>query len=293
MMGGFIARVFKYSGWRNLRQALLMPRGPRGFTVIEVLVVLAVTGGLFIGAALLIAGRQQQTEFNQAIRQVQSQIQQIINNVQTGHYPSTNSFQCTATASGPSFTAGTGTQQGANSGCIFLGEAMQFKVAGTRPEQFSVFSLAGLQKSGANEVTSLAQAMPKAIPGITTSQELQGGLSTVDMWYVSGGVKRSIGVVAFVNSLAQFSGGSIVSGTQQVNVVPVDDNQANSALDKTNEQAASAIDASLATSPVNPASGVFLCFESGGTRQSGLITIGTNARQLSVTLDIKSNTDCS
>ncbi len=293
-MGGFLARVVKYTKWQTMRRSFLASRDSRGFTLIEVLIVLAVTGGLFISAAVLIAGRRQQTEFNQAIRQVQSQIQQVINDVATGYYPNTSLFQCSPGPSGPVFTSGSGTQQGANSGCTFIGKAMQFGVSGTTPEQFSIFTVAGLQKSSSGaEASTLAQAQPKAIQAITTSHQLLGGLTAADMWYINGGVKRPIGIITFANSLAQYAGGTIVSGTQQVNVVPIDDNQVNSALNRTNTQAAAAIDTSLATSTLNPASGVFLCFKSGGTNQSGLITIGTNARQLSVTLSIKSNVDCS
>jgi type II secretory pathway pseudopilin PulG len=275
-----------------------------GFTIIEVLIVLAVTGALFVSAAILIAGRQQQTEFNQGIRQVQAQIQQVINEVAIGHYPNQNNFQCTAGASGPVITAGSGTEQGANSGCIFLGKAMQFGITNTSPERFVVFSVAGLQRTPAGkEVTTLAEALPKAVapnssqnlPDASVTQQLQGGLTTYRMWYNSGGIDRNIGVVAFVSSLAKYSSGNIVSGSQQVNVVPVDDNQVDSALDRTPIDGADAINASLATSPNNPAGGmaVFLCFASGGTNQSGLITIGnTTGRQLSVTLDIKSNKTC-
>ena len=302
MKGGFTARVFKYTYWQRFRRCFTVPRGSRAFTIIEVLIVLAVTGALFVSAAILIAGRRQQTEFNQAIRQVQSQIQQVINDIATGYYPNAAAFQCSAGPSGPVLVAGGGTQQGANTGCIFVGKALQFGVAATDPQQFSIFTIAGLQKNGGNEVTSLADAMPKAVakttsnaalPDITTDQQLIGGLTAVDMWYENAGVKRKIGLIAFVNSLARYTGGNIVSGTQQVDVVPIDDNENKSALDRSNEQAADAINASLASSTVDPSSGVFMCFKSGGTKQSGLITIGTNGRQLSVKLDIKSTVDCS
>lgn len=302
-MGGFIARVVKYTHWRRVRRSLFMPRGQHGFTIIEVLIVLAVTGLLFASAAILIAGRRQQTEFNQSVRNVQSQIQQVINDVATGFYPNTNSFECSAGPSGPVLTSGGGTQQGANTGCIFLGKAIQFGVVNTSPEQFSVFTIAGLQKGASgNEVTSLTEAQPRAVaktttssalPDITVDQQLLGGLTAIDMWYDNGAGVRTVGVVGFITTLAQYSGGTILSGTQQVNVIPVDDNSVDSALGRSNEAAADALDTSLATSVANPSSGVFICFKSGGTNQSGLITIGNKGRQLSVTLDIKSNLDCS
>lgn len=299
-MGGLLARVVARFERRPKRRTFLYARGPRGFTIIEVMVVLAVTGGLFVSAAILIAGKRAQTEFNQSIRQVHSQVQQAIDEVGTGYFPSSSAFRCTAGGSGPIITAGSG-DQGANSGCIFVGKAIQFKVSGSQPERFAVFTIAGLQKTpSGSEVRTLAQADPKAVaptdtenlPDITTVQPLLGGMSVVNMWYNNGAGNRPIGIVAFTNSL-QSSEGSITSGTQQVNVVPIDDNNIDSALDKTQRDAAGAIEASLASSPVNPSGGVFICIQSGGTKQSGLITIGSSGRQLSATLTIKSTTDCS
>lgn len=212
MKGGFIARVVTHTKWHRVRRSLFAPRGQRGFTIIEVLIVLAVTGLLFASAAILIAGRRQQAEFNQAVGQIQSQIQQVINDVATGYYPNTNSFECSAGPSGPVLTAGGGTEQGANAGCIFLGKAMQFGVLDTSPEQFSTFTIAGLQKNAAgNEVTSLAEAQPRAVaktttdgslPDITIDQPLQGGLTAVEMWYDNGAGQRPIGVVGFITTLA-------------------------------------------------------------------------------------------
>lgn len=301
MMGGLLARVVAWFERRSHRRTFLTVQRSRGFTIIEVMVVLAVTGALFVSAAILIAGRRAQTEFNQSIRQIHSQLQQTINDVATGFFPSGNAFTCTAGPSGPVITGGSA-DQGTNAGCIFLGKAMQFKVAGTDPEQFATYTVTGLRRTTTgNEVTNLTQARPKAVaptsteslPDLTVAQPLLGGLRVVNMWYNNGAGNRPIGVVAFTNSLAQYTGGAIVSGAQQVNVVPVDDGSTDSALNRTRQEAADAIQNSLASSPLNPTGGVYICFRSGGTKQSGLITIGNSSRQLSVTLTLKSNTDCS
>lgn len=272
----------------------------RGFTVIEVLIVMAVTGILFIGAVLLIAGRQRQTEFDQATRQIQSQIQQVMNEVAIGFYPNTNTFQCSAGASGPILIAGSGTEQGENSGCIFVGKAMQFKVAASNPEQFATYTIAGLQKnSSGTEVTSLAEARPKlvtpsttepAIPDASLTTPLQGGLTTLvnGMRYNNGAGWVNIGALAFVSSLAQYSGGEIVSGAQQVSVIGVN----GTSLNTSKVAAADAINANLVTSP-NPTATTEICFVSGGTDQSALISIGGGTRQQSVSLTIKSNKTCS
>jgi len=284
---------------RRVRRSFSV-RPPQGFTVIEVLIVLGVTAFLFVAAASQISGRQNRTAFDQAIREVQSQIQQTINEVSIGYYPNLSNFQCTGSAAtGPVITASASTAQGTNSGCIFLGKALQFKIHGTNPEQFATFAIAGVQQGGLNnaESASLAEAKPLAIastnsttlPSATEVRSLQSGLTTADMWYMSGGTKKPIGVVAFTASLAQYSGGSLQSGSEQVNLVPID----TSTIDATQLTAAGVLNSKITTSPLNPSSGVFICFASGTTTQSGLITIGSNGRQLAVTLAIKGNTTCS
>ena len=272
--------------------------------MIEVLIVLAITGLLFAATAALLAGKQNQTAFDQAIRQVQAQIQQGINDVAVGYFPNVGNVKCTAGGSGPDIVALSGSQQGANTGCVFLGKAMQFGVSAD-PEMVVTHTIAALQKDPVTggDVTSLLVALPKGvapssvdpnIPDADTSEPLQQGLTTYRMWYNSGAGDRKIGEVAFTNSLASYSGGSIISGSQQVVVVPVDDGGIKSVIGagKTATDGIDAINSSLKLSPTNPTSGVFICLVSAGTTQSGLITIGNNGRQLSVKLDIKSDKTC-
>jgi len=278
-------------------------RQPLGFTVVEVMIVLAVTGLLFVSAVTLISGKQNQAAFNQAIQQVRAQIQQVINEVSIGYYPNSANFQCTAGPLGPVLGAGTN-EQGTNSGCIFVGKVIQFDVHGTNPEQFAVMPLAGLQQSSGKEVTSLATALPAVVANGITTMQLQSGLTSCTASVATGiGNCRmtftdavlgtvNIGAVAFVKSFAQYSGSDIVSGSQQVDLVPV----GTSALNATQASTITAVNTRLknaAFSPVDPTGGISLCFVSGGTQQSGLITIGSNGRQLSVELSIRSNTTCS
>ncbi|HUC89834.1 MAG TPA: hypothetical protein VMR45_03455 [Patescibacteria group bacterium] len=276
-----------------------------GFTVIEVMIVLAVTGLLFVVSAALISGRQNKAEFDQSIHQIQAQIQQTINEVATGYYPNTGNLKCQASGGVVSISSGSGTGQGANAGCIFLGKAMQFKVGSTDPEQYNTFTIAGLQKGGAGgtESSSLSEAKPKVVapsssetnlPDSTVTDTMQGGLTTYKMWYNNGAGDKQIGIVAFTLSLANYgTNGAITSGSQEVDVVPIDDGNIDSALGVGKVAAVDGVNSKLQSSPVNPSNGVFVCFVSGTTDQSGLVTIGNNNRQLSVSLDIKSNKTCS
>jgi len=271
-----------------------------GFTVVETLIVLAVTGALFVAVAATLSGRQAKTQFTQGIQEIQSQIQQVINDVGSGYFPSSNNFSCVSALSGPSISTGTN-EQGSNEGCIFLGKAIQFGVDSTDPEEFNIFTIAGLQRTPTGEEVSssdtskppydeakpIAVAPPASPRDLTDKQKLRYGLTTLQPYF--GVSKTPISSVAFVNSLAAYSGGTITSGSQQVRVVPIPGN-----WHQTESQAATDINNKLRTSnDVDPDGGVSICFVSGTTDQSGLITIGNSGRQLSVTLSIKGNKTCS
>ncbi|HEU4914119.1 MAG TPA: type II secretion system protein [Candidatus Saccharimonadales bacterium] len=268
----------------------------QGFTIIETLVVLGVTAALFVAVVATLAGRQGRTQFSQSVQDVKSQIQQVINDVGSGFYPDTNNFTCTAGAAGPNLTPGS-SRQGANTGCIFLGKVIQFDVSNTSGnEQLKVYTVAGLQRdTSGREVATYAAARPKAIapstispstPDASTTGIVKYGLKLEQMKYGAAGA--DIGAVAFLNSLASYSGSGVDSSSQHVNVLPIN----GTTKGMTPLAAAQAINNNLAASPINTSSGIRLCFYSATSNQSATITIGGGGRQQSVTVSIRENKSC-
>jgi hypothetical protein len=94
--------------------------------------------------------------------------------------------------------------------------------------------------------------------------------------------------------LAQFSAtnGALLSGAQEVSLLAIDDNNVKSKLGMDKTSGVDIINSKLSTLTPSATMGVYLCFASGGTDQSGLITIGSNGRQLAVNLAIKSGKVC-
>ncbi|MFI5275444.1 MAG: type II secretion system protein [Candidatus Saccharimonadales bacterium] len=265
-------------------------RKQRGFTIVEVLIVLAVTSAMFVMAAYAINGKQNQAEFQQAVNDIRSSIQQEIDQVAAGNYADTGNFTCNGSVGIVTILPGVN-KQGSNTGCIYLGKVLQFAVKNTNPEQYISYSIAGLQDNNG----SLTAALPQAIapgatkftndPNASVTHELHDGLHVVSMTYNG----NNVGAVAFISSLGQYSGGSLLSGSQTISLIPI----VGSSRNATSASAVDAIDTHLATSPQNPSGGVQICFASGGTNESGLITIGGGGRDLSVTLQIKENLTCS
>lgn len=277
---------------------------PQGYTIVEVMMFLAVSGGLFILTSFMVSGQQAKTEFTQAIRETESQIQDVINDVSTGYYANTNNFSCSTAAPGrPTITAAASNTQGANQGCIFIGRAIQFAVHNTDENGINIYTVVGRRQvtSGtlARESQSFDDAVPTAIarstvPGTASipdafdSRSLQFGLKAKRVRYTQGMTVMNIGAVGFFSTFGQYSasGANLVSGSQSVNLVPIP----GSAINQTSVAAAAAIDGVTSTTPINPASGVEICFESGTSRQYAILTIGGSNRQLSTKLTIETGT---
>jgi type II secretory pathway pseudopilin PulG len=271
--------------------------GTAGFTIVETMIVLAVTGGLFVAIAVTLSGRQNAAEFSHSIQSAQSRIQQVIDQVSAGFYPNNGDFTCMAAGGNVQF-GGSSSSQGTNQDCVFLGKVIQFGVHGTDPEQYNVYTVAGLRGYGTGATSPFQNVSPAVVgvgsnyTGYSLSGTLEYGLTT--LWVKSNGT--DVGAVGFLMEPGTLDSttGSYASGGQQIDLVPLPGTSLNQTINST----AAAIDNRLqdpnltADAPINPPGGVQICLVSGATNQSGLITIGGSGRQLLVKLDIKNNGTC-
>ena len=281
----------------------------QAFTIVEVIIFLAVSSLLLVSAFALIAGQQQRAEFTQAINDIQIQINDVINNVATGYYANTGNFKCTSNGvDGPELSSDTNIQ-GTNQGCVFIGRAIQFAVKDTNRSGFNVYNLVGqrqIDNSGVlSDVTNLAESKPVAIspsdpaididgshisvPNGEEKKQLIYGLQAMTMNCTPncgsdpffGSPIKDSGVVAFVTDFAAPDTGGLTGSTRTVGLYSILFTNVNGDS-QTAAEAVSYIDIPTLFRPV---SGVVICFE-GGINQHGIITIGGNNRQLSTTLAI-------
>jgi prepilin-type N-terminal cleavage/methylation domain-containing protein len=110
--------------------------GAAGFTIIEVMVVLAVTGFMFLAALEATNGQISQATFTSGLSQLASQIQDGADQVENGSYSNVPLATCVPPGIGstmgvqvsfPNGSAG----QGSNSHCVFAGTLFQFVPAGS------------------------------------------------------------------------------------------------------------------------------------------------------------------
>lgn len=253
----------------------------RGFTVVETLIVLAVTSGLFILTAVAINGKQQKTDFQVGSRNLQQQFQQIINEAATGYYPSNTSFQCTVGIGANLQLTGGSNNQGENRDCTFIGKALV--VGGAQhADNYSVFSLAGRRvlSDGVTEtrnpteakVTAIARSAANPSNAFTDTEQnvrIPNGLTFVQARRIGGVWSTSEFAVNFMSSFSSFSGaGADVGGSQRLELRGYN----NWSTGPSND--ADAINREVTIPPNFPLiPGVEMCFRSNGTNQSVLITI--------------------
>lgn len=257
-----------------------------GFTIVETLIVLLVTGFLFAMAVVMINGKQNKAEFTTGARNLESRLRQAINEVSNGYYPNNDSFSCKKVGSAPAITTGSGTPQGGNKDCIFLGKVIQFNVGGSsNPELFQVYSVVGLREASAGTLaTTLTQANPRVI-NVNGAYDI--GTMPYDMTTV--GAKTDAGAVGFISNL---SSPDIPGPSQQIDVYPLTGVNLGDSMAAAINTIENGGPKSLKATTPNPSGGVRWCVKSGGTDQSALYTIGGQGRQLTVSYEIKNGPAC-
>lgn len=114
----------------------------KGYTIVEVMIVLAVSGIIFLIAVNFVNGKQAKTAFATGSNALSAQFQDVATQVQNGQFSDVN-FGCTSTVAPVQFNSNVSQGQGTNSGCVFVGKIIHFSVNGD-PTKYNVMMLAGI-----------------------------------------------------------------------------------------------------------------------------------------------------
>lgn len=252
---------------------------PLGYTIVEVMIVLAVSGLMFLIAADFINGKQEKSAFTSGVNTLASQIQDVANQVTSGRY-SDEAIACSSGAStNPNLGAGLSRGQGANYSCVFLGKLVRTTVT---TGVYNILSLAGARLNAANVPASpnADAGDPAVINTLTQSQVIPDQLEilsspadTFTATDTSGG-QHSTAAVGFLESQGAPSpvAGQFQTGAGTINLV-----YATSFLPSSADSAIGAGGGHLAF-----ASSAKLCVTDGV--QQAEIVIGSNASQLDVSV---------
>lgn len=180
--------------WRGFGQ-LATGAKSSGYTIAEVMIVLAVSTALFVVVAATFQGRQARNEFTQAVRNYEAKLQSIVTDVVNGVYQTSN---CAIAASGvPDLSATTN-----SGGCIFLGKVLQPSWSdGTAPHS-EIYTLIGRRTAGSppQDITTLQEAAGIAMPSAEAYTHTYGLKITRILSLADTAVE--VEAVGFINSLS-------------------------------------------------------------------------------------------
>ena len=218
-----------------------------GFTIVEVFIFLAITGLLFIMAMGAFSGREAQAEFAQSTRDLQTKLEDIINDITTSYYPGPSTpFSCRYHAGQGSaisldkFLGGTETGgQGEHSDCVFLGKALYFDFTnGNKPTSFQIIPVAGGRGNDQSlTAVNYNQSNPYPIDGLNTSYltdpnpnpqnvdfrdyyTLPYGLRVTRVIVVDGSGAHNVSAFNIFTTLPHYNAG-VTSGSLSTNIVEV------------------------------------------------------------------------
>jgi type II secretory pathway pseudopilin PulG len=257
-----------------------MIRGTRpqqsGFTIVEVIIFLAVSIALVASAVALFSTRIPKTQFSQSLNELDIKLKSVGNDVLNGYYPSSGNISCSAAGNISSSPA----DQGTNASCVFLGRAIQFGDKSncdiSECDQFRIYTVYGLRQNGGNVVTSLDEAAPKITDLNVEAYTTGFGLHVTKVLGAGNGV-------AYLSTFGSRPANVVdaaPSGASQVELRPLTVNGGNFGLPE---------DLFGDNSPLapgelggaNPAAGVRLCLKSGTSKQFAILTLGEAGRPLS------------
>jgi hypothetical protein len=241
-----------------------------GYTIVEVMIFLAVTTGLFIIANAAFSGQNERTQFSQAVRGTESQIQDWINDVNTGYYPDV-AFNCSKGGNTqPTISSGS-YGQGTRDGCIFVGKVVRFKDS----RHISLDTLAGnREKATGGEVESIEDTNPKTVDDIRENFSTQYNFP-IERVFLNDTSNTRLGSFAVVTTFGKAAGADLVSGSSSSQVVPITGD-----IGQIDSEYAASLQA-LATPTQNLP--ITVCMKSGNGKDWGVIVIGSAGGKLSTT----------
>jgi type II secretory pathway pseudopilin PulG len=250
-----------------------------GYTITEVVIVLAVSGGLFAMVALMFNGRQANASLLQSVRDMESKIHSVTSDVANGYYP--NGFHCDALSPGPvTVNSGTSATPGANVGCVFLGKIMAFG-----DNKALLLTTVGRQfknNSTTDTTSDLTEAIPVVITGVIENYTYGFGLHPVHIYDASNN-SSEYDALAFLSELSGgVSNGNPLTGSRTTLLYGVQ-----SSTFPGNAVASTVAGQVNAATLIPLPSGARICLI-GGNGKHAEITVGASGDQLSTNVLIDS-----
>ncbi|MDQ3093591.1 MAG: hypothetical protein M3Q70_00230 [bacterium] len=254
-----------------------------GYTILEVMIFLAISGLIFVSAAVGVNGRQQRVQYTQSIKDFEGQMVDVLNDVAAGYYPAPVGYECRALGGGtprPDFTTAGGTpvEHGASDECISVGKAVLFNLNGNADaDNFGLASLVGVRPSiVSNSKVSVESTNPilayEANPGntfdLTELKPLRFGLKVTGIYDLAAPF-TSYAAIVIASGFDGSNPASIKNGLTETRLYALRGN-----LGQTMDEYANDLSGLNSTDIVKPVNGVEICVEYPGDAKKARILVG-------------------
>lgn len=211
-----------------------MPKTSKnGYTIVEVLIFMAISGMMFIMAANFISGKQGKAEFRDSLFELNSKLQDTINDVSNGYYPTadTQKFTCSAPgAAHPTINAGGSVSQGQHKACVFMGKVLHFDVDSS---DYKIYTIVGRQYAASPPAAAadtyapanFSEAKPWPVDNgqgrdLTEYSTIKWQVQPSKLYDKSSGSPVDLKGFGFFSGFSSSAGGdTLQSGSQSINVV--------------------------------------------------------------------------
>jgi len=269
-----------------------------GYTIIEVIIFLAVSSALMASAVYLFQGRIPRTQFVNSVNELDSKLRDTMNEVVNGYYPSDGNVSCNGAAA---------QEQGRNEDCLFLGRTVQFgpgiggcsiSSPGEECDKIALYTISGtrLQVSG-DPAESLKEAQPQLISSGSAAPltaSIGYGTYITKAFYNSGVGRIPVSGVSFVQSFGTGTNADkSLKGAQQVSLVAMQGTLGENMV--AGDPAgfiskAAGVSGTIANGTNSVGEGVFVCL-AGGKNQYAIIGIGGDNRSVATNVQILDKAD--
>lgn len=183
--------------------------GVGGYTIVEALIFLAVSGAILISTLGLVNGRQEKTRFQQAVSETDQILQDIFNDVSTGFYPSSSNISCSTDLSTGKIITITGldSEQGTNTGCVFIGKFIDF---GINSSIMNIYTMVGSTKTTSLSDTNIKFLGSGGTAGIVDQKTNQADLEVNKI--INPTTNKTYKSLIILSDLGSDTGGASISG---------------------------------------------------------------------------------
>ncbi|HYF97317.1 MAG TPA: type II secretion system protein [Patescibacteria group bacterium] len=254
-----------------------------GYTILEVMIVLIVSTTIFASAMIAYSQQNRRARFTESVQTFAQNIQDVLNDIDTGYYASNNDFSCTAGLEGnPEFPTGGSARQGTNSGCVFVGKALQFTPQ-EEPMTFKTHTIVGrqfIENSTTDPVSTLDEALPVALPNNIDSYTLTADVRVIR---VSSGGINGAGIAVVADSGSGGVGQSGHNARTQLALVP-------GSMNMFISQFANSLKLLNSGNIITSSDGIEICLQEEGGGRQAVVTLG--ADQSRIAIDVKVDQAC-